>query len=113
MTFSNYEEFWAFYLAQHRNPVTRAIHFVGAAGFMTLVVTSVVTGNGWYVAGAFALFYLPAWVAHFVIEGNRPATWRNPLWSFVSDIRMFLFWLAGGLDREIERTSKDLAVAPE
>lgn len=113
MAFKNYNEFWSFYLSQHSNRLTRAIHFVGAAGFMAMIVTSAVTGKGWYVAGAFAIFYLPAWVAHFVIEGNRPATWRNPLWSFVSDIRMFLFWLAGGLDREIERTSKGLAAAQD
>ena len=111
MTISTYTDFWPFYLSQHRYPSTRAIHFAGAAGFMVLTVVSLATLNGWYVAAAFALFYLPAWVAHFFIEGNRPATWRYPLWSFVSDIRMFLFWLAGGLDREIERTLQLLPAA--
>lgn len=41
--------------------------------------------------------YANAWFGHFVIEKNRPATFKYPLWSFACDLRMVSHMLRGRL----------------
>ena len=99
----SYAEFWPFYLREHAKPSTRALHFVGS----TLVVVALalfLSGQGWWwlivvpIAG-----YGPAWIAHFLVEHNKPATFRYPFWSLISDFRMFGLWVSGRLGRELEK----------
>lgn len=100
---NTYREFWPFYLSQHSRASTRLWHYFGTSLFFICLIATAYTHNAWFVLLAFLFFYGPAWVAHFVIERNRPATWKYPMWSFVSDVRMCVYWLTGNLQREFER----------
>ena len=99
-----YREFWPYYLNEHKEPKTRALHLAGTCVATVLLATGIVTADIWFFLAAILAGYGPAWFAHFVVEKNRPTTFRYPLWSLISDFRMAATWLAGGLEREIKRT---------
>ena len=104
-----YREFWPFYLREHRKPVTRWAHFLGTSLGLGLGVAAVVKQNGWIVPAALVSAYAFAWVSHFTVEKNKPATFRYPLWSLISDFRMMgLMWI-GRLGPELEKAG---AVTP-
>jgi hypothetical protein len=100
---SSYAEFWLFYLREHAKPQTRAWHFLGTALVLfSLAMFIVGQGRGWLVLAPIA-GYGPAWIAHFFVEHNRPATFRHPLWSLISDFRMFGSWICGRLEGELKK----------
>jgi hypothetical protein len=94
---ATYADFWPYYLQEHSKPETRAIHYVGTLLSTACVAVAIVTGNAWFALGALIGGYGPAWIGHFFIEHNRPATFTYPLWSLVSDYRMTFRWLTGRL----------------
>lgn len=127
---SSLEDFWPYYLGEHRHPTDRALHFVGTTWFFLVTaacfarsplwfplgfaVGCALTWFGaarmearrpaflpmlgmlvvgvaacpWFLAAVFGA-YLCAWCGHFLVEGNRPATFRYPVWSFLCDFRMW------------------------
>ena len=101
----NFEAFWPYYMGEHSLPETRRLHYVGTCSAMGLVLLSAIVGPGWLAFFAVFMGYGPAWVSHFFIEKNRPATFKYPLWSLFADFKML--WLAarGRLPDELRRLS--------
>lgn len=135
----SFEDFWPYYLSEHRSEVSRRLHFVGTSGFIASVVGSAVlnpitfplamAGFGAiladamrrgeskkpsfaHVAGMVALpalaspivfpagvvfAYGCAWIGHFGVEKNRPATFKYPVWSLAGDFRMWSHMVRGKL----------------
>lgn len=100
---ASYVDFWPYYLKEHSRPATRAIHFMGTAAAILCLLAGAMTGQAWYFLAALAGGYGPAWIAHFFVEKNRPATFTYPLWSLVSVFRMVWCWISGKLARELEK----------
>lgn len=91
-----YADFWPHYLREHAKPETRMLHYVGTAMTFAFAGVAVVLGGWWWVLVPIAGYGM-AWPAHFAVERNRPATFTYPLWSLVSDYRMFFLWASGRL----------------
>ena len=93
----NFSEFWPYYLREHSKPRTRMLHYVGTSLVIGIAIFAMLTGRLLWLLAIPIAGYGFAWLAHFAVERNRPATFTYPLWSLVSDYRMFLLWLTGRL----------------
>ena len=99
----SFAEFWPFYLREHSKPRTRALHYAGTSLVVAIAVLALLTGRwAWLIALPIAGYGF-AWIAHFAVEKNRPATFTYPLWSLAADFKMWGMWLTGSLGRELER----------
>lgn len=93
----NFRRFYAFYLTEHRKRGTRILHFLGTSGFLAAIGFSMMGGHIGHVAMGIIFAYGLSWASHFVLEKNRPATFRYPVFSFFADLRMFAELLTGRL----------------
>lgn len=99
----SYHAFWPYYLREHAKPATRAIHIAGTLTALFLLVDGIVADKPALLLTAVVTGYVPAWVAHFFVEKNLPATFHHPLWSLFSDLRMSWCWIMGQLKYELEK----------
>ena len=97
-----YAEFWPYYLREHARPATRMLHVLGTGSALALLIAAAILGSLWLLAAAVVAGYAFAWISHFAVEGNRPATFRFPCWSLYSDARMALLWASGRLQPELD-----------
>ncbi len=95
--FSCFAEFYKHYLDEHTKAITRLFHVVGTVAFVVLVIVAAVFLNPWMLLAGVAAAYGMAWVSHFFLERNRPATFRYPMWSIAGDFRMAFEILTGKL----------------
>ena len=99
----SFEEFWPYYVGEHKSPVNRGLHYVGTTLAIGTVGAAVVTLNPLWLLATPIVGYAPAWIGHFLIEGNRPATLDYPVWSLRGDLKMLGFALRGKMAAEVER----------
>ncbi len=93
--FTNFREFYVFYLGEHANLTCRRLHFLGSSLVIAVVGVAIYSGNPYWLFLALFCGYGFAWIGHFFFEHNRPATFKHPLYSFAGDWVMYAQILMG------------------
>ena len=93
----NYQEFYRFYLTEHRNITSRRLHVLGSSIGAYWIAKAIRQRKPKYVLYGLVPGYACAWVGHFLFEKNKPASFKQPLYSFISDWRMLTDIARGNL----------------
>ncbi len=107
-----FEEFWPYYVSQHRDPMCRRLHFVGTSLAMGCLAVAPFMPSA--ALAAPVVGYGLAWIGHFAFEKNKPATWGGlqfAAWSLRGDLRMWKKMLTGTMQDEIEKI-ENVVLAP-
>ncbi|WP_251358847.1 DUF962 domain-containing protein [Kangiella sp. TOML190] len=99
-TIQSFKEFWPYYLGEHRLPKNRLLHYIGSFLSLSLLIYSIASQSWWLLIVCFLIGYGFAWIGHFFVEKNKPATFQYPLWSFIADYKMFAMAISGKLKHE-------------
>lgn len=93
--FKSFQQFWPFYMSEHSDRTNRRVHFVGTLGVFGFLITTILDQDPAWLWGMPLCGYGFAWFGHFIIEKNRPATFKHPFWSLRGDFKMFFKILTG------------------
>lgn len=107
--YKTFRSFYPYYLTEHGDVRNRAMHFIGTAGLLAILVVAIVLQKWWMLALIPVCGYGFAWVGHFFIERNKPATFTYPLYSLGSDFVMFWHMLTGQIGKKLEEAKKATA----
>lgn len=98
-----FRDFWPYYLQEHARPGTRALHYAGTSLVVALAAAAPFAGRWWMAAALPVVGYGFAWAGHMLVERNRPATFRYPLWSLRADFVMWYRFLTRRMARDLAR----------
>jgi hypothetical protein len=101
--YCSFSDFWPYYLREHSKPRTRALHYVGTTLVLGTAILAGLSGRWMWLLAIPLAGYGFAWIAHFAVEKNRPATFTYPLWSLAADFKMWWLWLTRRLQPELEK----------
>ncbi|NQX92768.1 MAG: DUF962 domain-containing protein [Flavobacteriales bacterium] len=87
--YTSFKEFYPHYLSEHQKTGTRLTHFVGTSAFFICILLALVYGPWYLWITGIILAYGCAWIGHFFIEKNKPATFQYPLWSLMGDFKLY------------------------
>lgn len=99
----SFDEFWPYYLQEHSSRSNRMVHVAGTSAALLIAGAAIAKRKPKLLALAPVVGYGMAWIGHFVIEKNRPATFQHPLWSLLGDFKMAGMTVTGQMEDELAR----------
>ena len=93
--YTNFKDFYPYYLSEHSHKTTKLLHFIGTSISLYFLFNFFRTFVFVYIILSLLSGYGFAWVSHFFIEKNKPATFKYPFYSFIGDHLMFIEIIMG------------------
>ena len=93
--YTNFKDFYPYYLSEHSHKTTKLLHFIGTSISLYFLFNFFRTFDLVYIILSLLSGYGFAWVSHFFIEKNKPATFKYPFYSFIGDHLMFIEIIMG------------------
>jgi hypothetical protein len=87
--YDRFAEFYPFYLSEHSDRTCRRLHFVGSSLALVCLAMLITTRNPLWLLYGLLCGYGFAWIGHFAFEKNKPASFKQPLFSFMGDWKMY------------------------
>lgn len=101
-----FRSFYNYYLTEHSDARNRVLHFTGTFILIASLIAGIISANWIFFALIPVVGYGFAWVGHYFIEKNRPATFTYPLYSLISDFVMFWHILTGQINTKLNEARK-------
>jgi hypothetical protein len=93
--YKSFEDFYPYYISEHDHKYTKLMHFIGTSISIYFLIKFILSFNFLFILYALLSGYGFAWVGHFYIEKNKPATFKYPFYSLIGDYKMYLEILQG------------------
>ena len=93
--YKNFKDFYPYYLSEHSHKTTKLLHFIGTSISLYFLFNFFRTFDFVYIILSLLSGYGFAWISHFFIEKNKPATFKYPFYSFIGDHLMFIEIIMG------------------
>jgi len=93
--YKNFKDFYPYYLSEHSHKTTKLLHFIGTSISLYFLFNFFRTFDFVYIIFSLLSGYGFAWVSHFFIEKNKPATFKYPFYSLIGDHLMFIEIIMG------------------
>ena len=93
--YKTFKEFYPYYISEHENKYTKLLHFIGTSVGNFFLIIFFLSFEFMFLLFALISGYAFAWIGHFFIEKNKPATFKYPFYSFIGDHKMFIEILQG------------------
>ncbi|KAI9307135.1 hypothetical protein BJ944DRAFT_158611 [Cunninghamella echinulata] len=87
--FKSFDSFYPYYLSEHCNRANRRLHLFGTTNAIILFISAILKKNKKLILLGFFQGYFFAWIGHFLLEKNKPATFKYPLYSLRGDFKMW------------------------
>ena len=99
---TDFQSFFPYYLREHAHPLCRALHYFGTSMVLVILAYVIYSGQLVYLLVMPFVGYFFAWVGHFFVEKNKPATFTYPVWSLMGDFKMYFLFVSGRIGSALE-----------
>ena len=99
--YKSFKDFYPYYISEHDHKYTKLMHFIGTSISIYFLIKFILSFNFLFILYALLAGYGFAWIGHFFIEHNKPATFKYPWWSQIGDHHMTWLMLTGRLKKRL------------